>query len=64
MAARQSPNYSKQARELLASLYAKDADLADAMASNAPSSSIASDLKRVSARKRKYVSTAKRMSDS
>lgn len=61
-ARRQSPTSAKQARELLAERYSKDADLADAMAANASTSSVASDLKRVATRKRKYAGTAKRLS--
>lgn len=59
--ARQNPRYAKQARELLAARYAKDADIADTMAGMAPSDSLASDLKQMGKRKRKYAATAKRM---
>jgi hypothetical protein len=61
MAARQNPTDAQRARQQLASRYDRDADAADAMAANAPTPSVAEGLKRVSARKRKYASTAKRM---
>lgn len=60
-AKRQSPSGAKEAREQLAARYDRDADATDRMASMAPSESVASGLRRTSARKRKYASTAKRM---
>lgn len=61
MAARQNPVDLQAVRKQLADRYARDADAADRMAANAPSPTVAAGLKRVSARKRKYAATAKRM---